>query len=121
MEWKSGISGCKLCILHVSIAQVNKAPLCCRGTYIPDPVINHNRKNTRKERCIILCTELNKGIPSGAVVGESSCQRRRPKRRGLDPWVRKIPCRRKWPPTPEFLSGKFHGQAAGHGVAKSQT
>ena len=70
MEWKSGISGCKLCILHVSIAQVNKALLCSRGNYIPDPVINHNRKNTRKEGRIILCTELNKGIPSGAAVGD---------------------------------------------------
>ena len=26
-----------------------------------------------------------------------------------DPWVRKIPWRRKWQPTPEPLPGKFHG------------
>ena len=25
-------------------------------------------------------------------------------------WVEKIPCRRKWQPTPEFLLGKSHGQ-----------
>ena len=25
-------------------------------------------------------------------------------------WVRKIPCRRKWHPTPVFLPGKFRGQ-----------
>ena len=25
-------------------------------------------------------------------------------------WVRKIPCNRKWQPTPVFLPGKFHGQ-----------
>ena len=30
--------------------------------------------------------------------------------RGFDPWVRKIPWRRKWQPTPVFLPGKFHGQ-----------
>ena len=30
--------------------------------------------------------------------------------RGFDPWVRKIPWRRKRQPTPVFLSGKFHGQ-----------
>ena len=28
----------------------------------------------------------------------------------MDPWVRKIPWRRKWQPTPVFLPGKFHGE-----------
>ena len=28
----------------------------------------------------------------------------------LDPWVGKIPWRRKWQPTPVFLSWKSHGQ-----------
>ena len=27
----------------------------------------------------------------------------------LDPWVGKIPGRRKWQPTPVFLSGESHG------------
>ena len=31
-------------------------------------------------------------------------------RPGFNPWVRKIPWRRKWPPTPVFLPGKSHGQ-----------
>ena len=34
-------------------------------------------------------------------------QCRRPR---FDPWVRKIPWRRKWQPTPVFLPGKSHGQ-----------
>ena len=29
---------------------------------------------------------------------------------GCDPWLREIPWRRKWQPTPVFLPGKFHGQ-----------
>ena len=29
---------------------------------------------------------------------------------GFDPWVRKIPWRRKWQPTPVFLPGECHGQ-----------
>ena len=29
---------------------------------------------------------------------------------GFDPWVRKIPWRRKWQPTPVFLPRKLHGQ-----------
>ena len=28
----------------------------------------------------------------------------------VNPWVVKIPWRRKWPPTPVFLPGDFHGQ-----------
>ena len=31
-------------------------------------------------------------------------------RPGFDPWVRKIPWRRKWQPTPIFLPGEFLGQ-----------
>ena len=34
----------------------------------------------------------------------------RPKRCGFDPWVRKIPWRIKWQPTPLFLPGESHGQ-----------
>ena len=30
-------------------------------------------------------------------------------RRGFDPWVRKIPWRRAWQPTPVFLPGEFYG------------
>ena len=32
------------------------------------------------------------------------------RRPGFDPWVRKIPWRREWQPTPVFLPGKSHGQ-----------
>ena len=28
----------------------------------------------------------------------------------FDPWVRKIPLRKAWQPTPVFLPGEFHGQ-----------
>ena len=35
---------------------------------------------------------------------ESACQCRR---RGFDPWVKKISWSRKWQPTPAFLPGKF--------------
>ena len=48
---------------------------------------------------------------AGGTVGqESTCQCRSHKRYGFDPWVRKIPWRRRWQPTPLFLPGKFHGQ-----------
>ena len=38
---------------------------------------------------------------------EASCHCRR---HGSDPWVGKIPWRRKWLSTPVFLPGEFHGQ-----------
>ena len=41
---------------------------------------------------------------------ESAFQCRRCKRHELDPWVRKIPWRRKWQPTPVFFPGKPHRQ-----------
>ena len=34
----------------------------------------------------------------------------RHRRQGFDPWIRKIPWRREWQPTPVFLPGEFHGQ-----------
>ena len=34
------------------------------------------------------------------------------KRYWFDPWVGKIPCRKKWQPTSVFLPGESHGQRA---------
>ena len=44
---------------------------------------------------------------------------KRCRRHGFDPWVGKIPWRRKRQPTPEFVPGKSHGQRtlAGHKLA----
>ena len=53
------------------------------------------------------------GFPDGLVHKESAWnagdwpQYSRP---GFNPWVRKIPWRRKWLPTPVFLPGKSHRQ-----------
>ena len=62
--------------------------------------------------------------PYGASGKEPTCQCRRHKRHGYDPWVRKIPWRRKWQSTPICLPGKSRGQwrlaAIVHGVTKSQ-
>ena len=45
------------------------------------------------------------GIPSGSAVKKKKCLWCR--RCGFDPWVGKIPWRRKQQPTPVFLSGKI--------------
>ena len=54
-----------------------------------------------------------------------TCQCRRYKRRGFDPWPRKIPWSRKWQPTPVLLPENSMDRgvprATVHGVMKSQT
>ena len=52
---------------------------------------------------------------------ETACQCRRCKKPVFDPWVGKIPWRRKWQATPLFLPGKSHGQRrlVVHSVAES--
>ena len=52
----------------------------------------------------------NESTPAGTSAKEHACQVRTRKRDGLDPWVGKIPCRRKWQPTPVLLPGEAHGQ-----------
>ena len=51
------------------------------------------------------------GFPGGSEVKASACNAGDlgsiP---GSDPWVEKIPWRRKWQPTPVFLPGESHGQ-----------
>ena len=50
---------------------------------------------------------FHRDFPGGSD-GKSIClQCGRP---GFDPWVGKIPWRRKWQPTPVLLPGKSHGQ-----------
>ena len=51
-----------------------------------------------------------RGFPGGIAGKESACQRRRSKRGGFDPWVRKILWRRKRQPTPVVLPEEPHGQ-----------
>ena len=46
--------------------------------------------------------------PPGGLGGKRICLQSG--RHGFDPWVRKIPWRRKWQPTPVLLPGESHGQ-----------
>ena len=43
-------------------------------------------------------------------IKEPAYQCRGHERHRFDPWVRKIPWRRQWQPTPAFLPGESHGQ-----------
>ena len=58
-------------------------------------------------------TELNWGIHwtfSVMLLVKICLQCRRCKRHGFGLWVRKIPWKRTWQPSPVFLLGEFHGQ-----------
>ena len=50
------------------------------------------------------------GFPGRTRGKEPTCQSKRHKRLGFDPWVGKIPWRRKWRPISVFLPGESHGQ-----------
>ena len=49
-------------------------------------------------------------FPGGTIGKGSTCQCRRLRKLGFDPWVRKIPWRRKWQPIPVLLPGESYGQ-----------
>ena len=73
-----------------------------------------------------LFSVLSMVFPRWCNGKESTCQCRRCKRQGFNPWVRMIPWSRKWQPTPVLLPRKFYGQRSlvgytVHGRAKSQT
>ena len=56
------------------------------------------------------------GFPGGSVGKESVCNVRTA---GFNPWVTKIPWRRKWPPIPVFLLGDSYGQRSLVGYIQS--
>ena len=97
-----------LCLLHLLHWQVDSLPLAP-----PCSVF---------QSCLTLCNPMDCSTPGFPVLHyfselprwhsgkESTCQCRRCKRHGFNPWVRKMPWSRKRQPTPVFLPGKSHGQ-----------
>ena len=87
------------------------------------------RKDCRfRKPCRFHCRDealtMVQGFPGGTSGKEPACQCGRRKRCGFDPWVGKIPWRRKWQLTPVFLPGESHGQRSkismqGRGLAGS--
>jgi len=70
-----------------------------------------------KRREICLQYYASGGFAGGAGHKELTCQCKRCKRCRFDPWVRKIPRRRAWQPTPVFLPGESHGQKSLEGYS----
>ena len=68
---------------------------------------NYPATNSEHNLNLNLLVVLSLALPSWLSDKESACPC---KRCVFSPWVRKIPWRRKWQPTPVFLLGKSHGQ-----------
>ena len=66
--------------------------LLCKGS--PGKLI-YTGKFTLYQELKIQIPKVTKGFPGGARGKESVCQCSRHKRWEFDPWVGKIPCRRK--------------------------
>ena len=78
----------------------------CTGRWI----LNH--WTTRKVSVLVIILSQptpSEGFPGGTIV-KNPLANSRCKRSGFDPWIGKIPWRRKWQPTPGFLPGESHGQ-----------
>ena len=76
--------------------------------------LRREKKNSFLAKEYIIHTQ---GLPRWLSGKESACQCRGHKRNRFDPWVRKIPWRRKWQSTPVFLPGKSHGQRSLEGYS----
>ena len=112
-----GLNPNLLCLLHW---QAGSLPLAPRGK-TPSSTLYFYSRNFH----ILRYGEVVLGFPRWLSGKESTYQCRRHKRSGFDSWVRKIPWRRAWQPTPVFLPGKFHGLRSlmgyiVHGVTKGQ-
>ena len=55
---------------------------------------------------MFMCIYIYMSFPCGSDGKSVSLQGGRPR---FSPWVKKIPWRRKWQPTPVLLPGKLHG------------
>ena len=58
----------------------------------------------------LVASTLNVALFQWCSGKEPTCQCRRCKRGGFNPWLWKIPWRGTWLPTPVFLPGESHGQ-----------
>ena len=61
-------------------------------------------------------SSLEEGFPGGSAV-RICLQCRSCRRRGFNPWVRKVPWRRAWQPVPVSLPGESHGQRSMEGYS----
>ena len=88
---------------------------CIQSISIPSPQFCYEPKIAPK---IVLTFKnylnqfFSRLLPQWLRGKEPACNCRRHGKWRLDPWVGKIPGRRKWHPIPVFLPGESHGQSS---------
>ena len=89
------------------------------GTVEPDglPSLGSHRVGHNWSNLAAAAAWVVMALPGRASGKESAYHYRRRKRCRFDPWVGKIPWRRKWQPTPVFLPGELHGQKSQGGCS----
>ena len=107
---------------HPAVALARKEYILLLLIFAPIPYIVSWKKWTNKwirtKERLFSTTQLSsfKGLPRWHNGKEPTCQCRRCK---FNPWVEKIPWRRKLQPTPVFLLGNSHGQTEEPGKLQS--
>ena len=75
-----------------------------------EPIIQSEVSQKKKSKYhVLMINAYIWNLGGGASGKEPVCQCWRGKRHGFNPWVRKVPWRRAWQPTPVFLPGESHG------------
>ena len=104
---KYAVTVCSFSQSKKSFIQQSKCPSA--DEWINKMIHPCNRKFISQNRNKVLIP-TTRDFPIGSSGKEPACQGRRHKRHKFDPWIGKIPWRRKWHPIPVFLPGKSHGQ-----------
>ena len=74
----------------------------------------HSRLQELSLHLVVLKSDVLIFTPGGFPDGSDGKKKKKKclhcRRLQFNPWVKKIPWRREWKPTPVFLTGEFHGQ-----------
>ena len=113
------ISGTQLILRELQIKTIMSTWYLSEWLLSPNPdTVNTGGAVERREPCytvggdVDLCSHY--GFPRWLSGKEFTWKCRRC---GFNPWVMKIPWRRKWQPTPVFLPAKSHGQRSLEGYS----
>ena len=88
-------------------------PACgepCQPPLCPAPALPPSLRSSLGGSPLLSFMRLLWGAPRCLSGEEPGCQCGRRGRCRFDPWVGKIPQRRRWRPTPVFFPGESHGQ-----------
>ena len=108
MEASCPISGSSMGYVH---NVVNVSPRALRGWGLTCIIVCEVSTDFSPEKGVLeLPHMVGMGFPGGASGKEPACQCRRHKRHTFNSWVRNIPWKRAWQPTPVFFPGESHGQ-----------